>query len=320
MATSAPAGWWQFTLALPGELEESLLWRLPQLGVVRVAIRHRPEAPEDRELVAWLPEADWPEGERQALEEALQPLGGPFSIVLPRLRWQQVQDEDWSLSWKRHWAPDPVGQSLLVLPAWLEVPPDALGRRVIRLDPGPAFGTGSHPSTRLCLEGLETLGEVRRTSGVVKAPSKRPLAGLRVADLGCGSGLLGLAALALGAEAVFAVDTDPLAIRATQDNATLNGIRELTVALGSVDVLEELLEGEPADLLLCNILAPVIADLAPGFHRLLAPGGEGLLSGLLLSQAEALIQVLEQEGWTATVAATIDPWALLHLRGQGDVA
>jgi ribosomal protein L11 methyltransferase len=320
MAPSAAAGWWQFTLALPGELEESLLWRLPQLGVVRVAIRHRPEAPEDRELVAWVPEADWPEGERQALEAALKPLGGPFSMVLEPLRWQRVQDEDWSLSWKRHWAPDPVGQRLLVLPAWLEVPPEARGRRVIRLDPGPAFGTGSHPSTRLCLEGLETLGEARRTAGAADASTNAPLAGLRVADLGCGSGLLGLAALALGADAVLAVDTDPLAIRATQDNATLNGIRELTVALGSVDVLEELLHGQPADLLLCNILAPVIADLAPSFHRLLAPGGEGLLSGLLLSQAEALIHVLQREGWAATVAASSEPWALLRLRGQGDVA
>ncbi|MEB3335435.1 MAG: 50S ribosomal protein L11 methyltransferase [Cyanobacteriota bacterium] len=312
MATTAPGGWWQFTLALPGELEESLLWRLPQLGVVRVAIRHRPEAPEERELVAWLPEADWPEGERDALEKALQPLGVPFSIVLPPLRWQRVLDEDWSLSWKRHWAPDPVGQMLLVLPAWLEVPPEARARQVIRLDPGPAFGTGSHPSTRLCLEGLEALGEARRTAG--------GLTGLRVADLGCGSGLLGLAALALGAECVLAVDTDPLAIRATQDNASLNGFRELQVALGSTDVLEELLRGRPADLLLCNILAPVIADLAPGFHRLLAPNGVGLLSGLLLSQAEDLITVLKREGWRATVAASSDPWALLHLSGQGDVA
>lgn len=313
----ASGGWWQLSLALPGELEESLLWRLPQLGVHRLAICHRPESPRERELVAWLPEADWPEEERLALEAALQPLAEPFSLLLPPLRWQRVAEEDWSSSWKRHWAPDPIGQTLLVLPAWLAVPPEAAGRRVIRLDPGPAFGTGSHPSTRLCLEGMETFAETRIQAG---APGERPLAGLRVADLGCGSGLLGLAALALGAEAVLAVDTDPLAIRASQDNAALNGFTALTVALGSADTLAGLLGGHPADLLFCNILAPVIAELSGQFRQLLAPGGQGLLSGLLLSQAEALIDCLQEQGWEVTVAASRDPWALLRLRAQGDVA
>ena len=304
-------------MALPGELEESLLWRLPQLGVPRVAVCHRPEPPWERQLIAWLPEADWPEGERLALEEALQPLGDPFSLAMPPLRWQRVADEDWSLSWKRHWGPDPIGQTLLVLPAWLEVPPEARERRVIRLDPGPAFGTGSHPTTRLCLEGLERLAASRVGAG---APPGAPLAGLRVADLGCGSGLLGLAALALGAEVVLAVDTDPLAIRATQDNAALNGVTALTVALGSAATLEELLGGQPADLLLCNILAPVIAELSPSFRQLLAPGGQGFLSGLLLGQGDDLIQRLAEEGWKTSVMASQDPWALLQLCGQGDVA
>jgi len=317
MDASVAGGWWQLSLALPEELEESLLWRLPQLGVNRVAICHRPQTPQERELVAWLPEADWPEGERWALEEALRPLGEPFALALPHLRWQRVAEEDWSLSWKRHWGPDPIGQSLLVLPAWLEVPPEARGRRVIRLDPGPAFGTGSHPTTRLCLEGMETLAAARVPSG---APADAPLAGLRVADLGCGSGLLGLAALALGAEVVCAVDTDPLAIRATHDNTALNGFTGLTVALGSADALEELQGGTPADLLLCNILAPVIAELSPSFRRLLAPAGQGLLSGLLLSQADALIRALEGQGWEASVIASRDPWALLRLREQQDVA
>jgi ribosomal protein L11 methyltransferase len=318
MEASVVGGWWQLSLALPEELEESLLWRLPQLGVTRVAICHRPQTPQERELVAWLPEADWPEGERHALEQALLPLGEPFDLALPPLRWQRVEEEDWSLSWKRHWGPDPIGQTLLVLPAWLEVPPEAQGRRVIRLDPGPAFGTGSHPTTRLCLEGMESLAEARRVHSGGGADA--PLAGLRVADLGCGSGLLGLAALALGAEAVCAVDTDPLAIRATHDNMALNGFTALTVALGSADALEGLLSGTPVDLLLCNILAPVIAELSPSFRRLLAPAGQGLLSGLLLSQADALIAVLEEQGWQASVIASRDPWALLRLRGPQDVA
>jgi ribosomal protein L11 methyltransferase len=318
MVAIAPGGWWQLSLAVPGELEESLLWRLPQLGVARVAICHSPEAPRERELVAWLPQSDWPEGERLALEEALRPLAEPFALPFPPLRWQRVAEEDWSSSWKRHWGPDPIGQTLLVLPAWLEVPPEAAGRRVIRLDPGPAFGTGSHPSTRLCLEGMESLASARVQAGAAKEAA--PLSGWRVADLGCGSGLLGLAALSLGAEAVLAVDTDPLAIRATDDNTALNGFAGMKAALGSAEVLEGLLGGQPADLLLCNILAPVIAELCGSFRRLLAPGGEGLLSGLLLSQADALIQVLEVEGWSVSVVAHSDPWALLRLREPTNVA
>lgn len=307
-------GWWLLSLEMPGELEESLLWKLPQLGVHRLAVRHHPATPQQRELVAWLPEADWPEPNRQELVRALQPLGEPFALTLPPLRWRRLADEDWNSSWKQHWAPDPIGHSLMVLPAWLEVPAEAEGRRVIRLDPGSAFGTGSHPTTRLCLEGLEALGEARVRHGAAQA--SRPLAGLRVADLGCGSGLLALAAHALGATAVFAVDTDPLAIRATEANAALNGITSIVSAVGSAPELQGLLQGVAADVLLCNILAPVIGELASSFSRLLAPTGQGLLSGLLVGQAEDLRTVLHAQGWCATLAGTQAPWALLTIQAE----
>lgn len=313
-ASAASRGWWKLSLPLPGELEESLLWRLPQLGVQRLAVQHHPASPLDRELVAWLPESDWPEANRHALETALQPLAAPFALQLPPILWERVDDEDWSSSWKQHWAPDPIGQTLLVLPAWLDEPPEAQGRRVIRLDPGSAFGTGSHPTTRLCLEGLEALGLARVQCG--EAPATQPLEGLRVADLGCGSGLLALAAHALGAAAVFAVDTDPLAIRATQANAALNGIHSIAAAVGSTHALQDLLQGVGADVLLCNILAPVIADLAGDFNQLLAPSGEGLLSGLLVSQADGLIGSLQAMGWHASLAAVEAPWGLLKMRAQ----
>ncbi|MFM7463911.1 MAG: 50S ribosomal protein L11 methyltransferase [Cyanobium sp.] len=311
LASPASHGWWKLSLALPGDLEESLLWKLPELGVHRVAVVHRPLEPLNRELQAWLPQSDWSEADLQALEQALAPLGDSFALQLPPLSWERVADEDWSLSWKQHWAPDPIGATLLVLPAWLEVPEEAQGRRVIRLDPGPAFGTGSHPSTRLCLEGLEALAASQVGEG---APSDQPLKGLRVADLGCGSGLLGLAALALGAEWVYAVDTDPLAIRATQENAALNGVQTLSVREGSTDELESLLQGEPADVLLCNILAPVIAELCSSFPRLLRPSGLGLLSGLLVTQANGLLSRLREQGWEATLAAVQEPWARCDIR------
>ena len=295
-----PLSWWRLQLPCPPELEDSLIWKLNTLGIPRVALQHRPEAPEQRQLVAWLPAADWPASERQQLPAALEPLAATFGLVLPPLEWQEQADEDWSLSWKQHWQPDPVGQRLLILPAWLELPPEHADRLVIRMDPGSAFGTGSHPTTRLCLEAIETLEQ---------------LPGARVADLGCGSGILGIAALLQGAASVAAVDIDTLAVRASRDNAVVSGFGpQLQVELGSVERLAELLQGRPADLLLCNILAPVIEALCPAFDSVLAPTGLGLLSGLLVDQAPRLQQVLAAEGWRAELVAQQSQWGLMTIR------
>ncbi|GDX72081.1 ribosomal protein L11 methyltransferase [Cyanobium sp.] len=292
--------WWRLELPCPPELEDSLIWKLNALGIHRVALQHRPEAPDQRQLVAWLPAADWPAAERQQLPAALAPLAATFGLELAPVAWREQADEDWSLSWKQHWQPDPVGQRLLILPAWLDLPPEHADRLVIRMDPGSAFGTGSHPTTRLCLEAIEQL------------PS---LPGSRVADLGCGSGILGIAALLQGASSVAAADTDSLAVRATRDNAVVSGFSgQLTVDLGSVERLAELLEGRPADLLLCNILAPVIEALCPAFATVLAPDGLGLLSGLLVDQAPRLQAVLAEQGWRAELSAQQSQWGLMTLR------
>ena len=302
---AAAPGWWRLELASLPELEESLLWKLAELGIPRVAVQHRPETPSQRQLIAWLPAIDWPEPERQQLARALAPLAEPFGLALPPLQWSQQADEDWSRSWKQHWQADPVGQGLLILPAWLPCPPEHAERRLIAMDPGSAFGTGSHPTTRLCLEALELLA----------ARTPEGLAGLRVADLGCGSGVLGLAALRLGAASVAAADTDSLAVRATADNAALNGLTpQVRVQLGSVEALAELLEAQPADLLLCNILAPVIQALCPAFNTVLAANGVGLLSGLLVDQAPALQLALRDEGWQAELTAEQSQWGLMTIQ------
>ena len=301
--------WWRLELVSLPELEESLIWKLNTLGIPRVAVRHRPEAPDQRQLVAWLPEADWPEPERQQLEQALAPLADIFSLTLPPITWEQQDDEDWSLSWKQHWQADPVGERLLILPAWLELPPEHADRLVIRMDPGSAFGTGSHPTTRLCLEAIEQLALER---GTADHPDLGPI---RVADLGCGSGILGIAALLQGASSVAAADTDSLAVRATRDNGVVSGFADrLTVELGSVERLADLLGGQPADLLLCNILAPVIEALCPAFHTVLAPGGLGLLSGLLVDQAPRLEQALAEQGWRTELTTQQSQWGLMTIR------
>ena len=292
--------WWRLSLPVQAELEESLLWKLNDLGLHRVAVQHAPESPEQRTLLAWLPALEWPEQQRSELFSSLAPLALTFGQTLAEPRWDELADEDWSLSWKQHWQPDPVGEMLLILPAWLAVPEEHAQRLILKMDPGSAFGTGSHPTTRLCLEALE----------------QQPPADLRVADLGCGSGVLGLASLALGARQVLSVDTDSLAVSATTDNAALNGLSmdELRVRQGSVEVLENLLEAQPADLLLCNILAPVIEALAPRFRAVLRPGGRGLLSGLLVDQAPRLTHVLEGLGWQVRPLAAQGRWGMLEIQ------
>ncbi|WP_415409561.1 50S ribosomal protein L11 methyltransferase [Synechococcus sp. A10-1-5-9] len=294
--------WWRLSLPLQPELEESLLWKLTAMGLHRVAVQHAPEAPDQRTLLAWLPAHEWTEDQRLQLIGSLSPMAETFGLQLAVPQWDELADEDWSRSWKQHWQPDPVGNELLILPAWLSVPEEHAQRLVLKMDPGSAFGTGSHPTTRLCLEALEA------------APPR----GLRVADLGCGSGVLGLAALGLGAHEVIAVDTDSLAVRATSDNAALNGLASeaLSVRQGSLETLETLLDGRPADLLLCNILAPVIEALAPGFQSILSAKGRGLLSGLLVEQAPRLTDVLEVLGWSVQALGSQGRWGLLEIRRQ----
>ncbi|WP_028952733.1 50S ribosomal protein L11 methyltransferase [Synechococcus sp. CC9616] len=291
--------WWRLALPCPAELEESLLWKLSDLGLHRHALQHAPEQRDQVTLLLWLPQPEWSSTDRSQLILTLAALAKPFGMAFPEGRWDEVADEDWSLSWKQHWQPDPVGARFLILPAWLEAPPEHRERLVIRMDPGSAFGTGSHPTTRLCLEALEA----------------RPPVGELVADLGCGSGVLGLASLGLGAEAVVSADTDSLAVRATTDNRALNEweAARLRVVLGSLDELLQLLEGRQVDLLLCNILAPVIEALAPGFERLVSSKGRALLSGLLVDQAPRLKRVLSDLGWRVIREAEQGRWGLLEV-------
>ena len=292
--------WWRLSLPLHPVLEESLLWKLESLGLHRLAVQHAPESPDQRMLLAWLPVSEWPKDQRDQLLNSLRPMAETFGLELAQPIWEELAEEDWSLSWKKHWQPDPVGERLLILPAWLDVPKEHQHRLVLKMDPGSAFGTGSHPTTRLCLEALEAMSLRDQT----------------VADLGCGSGILGLAAVALGAREVLAADTDSLAVRATTDNALLNGLEaeQLRVSYGSIDKIESMLDGEAVDLLLCNILAPVIEALAPQFASVLKSTGRGLLSGLLVDQAHRLIQVLAEYGWRARPIAEQGRWGLLEIK------
>lgn len=196
-----------------------------------------------------------------------------------------VADQDWERAWMEDFHPIRFGERLWICPSW-HTPPQA-GAVNLMLDPGLAFGTGTHPTTALCLEWLDSAD----------------VQDLEVVDYGCGSGVLGLAALLLGAREVIGTDTDPQALEASRDNARRNDVAEQRLRLF---VPESLPEGQ-CDLLLANILAQPLMSLAPSLAKRVRPGGDILLSGILASQAEELRQryspwfhmaeAVEQEGW-----------------------
>ncbi len=298
-ASSQADGLWRLAWTCSPVVEDSLLWRLQQLGVHHTATVRGPGSVSVVTVLAWVDRQGWSEKQIRALAAPLTRLAAVFQAPTPRFSLTVQCREAWSSSWKHHWRPDPVGKTLLVLPRWLDCPPGQAHRHPLRMDPGRAFGTGEHPSTRLCMEALE------RHQGVVKDAL--------VVDLGCGSGILGITALALGASRVVAADVDAMAVSATRENGDRNGHgpERLQVVHGSSQELIPWV-GSGADVLLCNILAPVIMELAADFAQLLKPaGGRGWLSGLLRSQADAVQEHLAGLGWRAALAATQQDWALL---------
>lgn len=205
-----------------------------------------------------------------------------------------VKDEDWENNWKQYYKPMEIGQRLLVIPQWEQVDP---GQRVpLILDPGLTFGTGSHATTRLCLTALE----------------KTVAQGDRVLDLGCGSGILSIAALRLGASQALAVDIDDKCLDVAYENAALNGIGKdrYTVRVGDVlsdGSLRRELEGG-YDIVVANIVADVIIALAPLVPAMLRPGGTFLCSGIIDDRAEEVRSALEAAGWTVLETQSADGW------------
>jgi ribosomal protein L11 methyltransferase len=183
---------------------------------------------------------------------------------LPEHHAEVIEDQDWERSWMDNFHPMRFGQRLWIVPSWHAAPePDSVN---LLLDPGLAFGTGTHPTTALCLEWLDG----------------QPLQGCEVLDFGCGSGILAIAALLLGAKHAVGTDIDVQALEASRDNAGRNGIAEPSFPL----YLPEDLPAEPADVLVANILAGPLVSLAPQLSTLVKPGGRLALSGILAEQGE----------------------------------
>jgi ribosomal protein L11 methyltransferase len=185
---------------------------------------------------------------------------------------EQLEDKDWVREWMDHFHPMQFGERLWICPSWRDVPdPDAVN---VMLDPGLAFGTGTHPTTALCLQWLDSID----------------LTGKTVVDFGCGSGILAIAALKLGAARVIGIDIDPQAIQASRDNAERNGVADKL----ELFLPEDQPAGLKADILVANILAGPLRELAPLMNDLVRPTGLLALSGVLETQAVELEQIYGQ--------------------------
>jgi len=195
---------------------------------------------------------------------------------LPEPQVRELKEEEWAEAWKAHYEPQHIGRRLVVSPSWQTYASD--GEVVITLDPGMAFGTGLHPTTRMCLEALE----------------EHLSRGVRVLDVGTGSGILAIAAAKLGASAVLALDTDPLAVKIARENVLANGVRKTVEAKeGSL----EMAKGALFDLIVVNILARTIADLIEkGLLDHLKPEGLLIAAGIMASEEDETRKTLRERG------------------------
>ncbi|WP_312592404.1 50S ribosomal protein L11 methyltransferase [Stutzerimonas nitrititolerans] len=261
--------WLQLRLAIAPEQASTLEDALLGVGAVSVTFMDAEDQPIFEPDLGTTPL--WSKTHLLALFEAdvdesnllahLQLLAGG---ELPDYQLERIEDQDWERSWMDNFQPMRFGRRLWIVPSWHAAPePDAVN---LLLDPGLAFGTGTHPTTALCLEWLD----------------EQDLRGQQVIDFGCGSGILAIAALLLGAEQAIGTDIDPQALEASRDNAGRNGIGPARFPL----YLPEQLPVAQADVVVANILAGPLVALAPQITALVKPGGRLALSGVLAEQAE----------------------------------
>ncbi|MEW5869211.1 MAG: 50S ribosomal protein L11 methyltransferase [Chloroflexota bacterium] len=303
------ASWLEVSLTVEAELVEpvsEVLARFTPDGSVVVestAISAGRDNPEGQvvgplRVFAYIPVDQHLETTRQKLEESLWYLGR--IRPLPEPQFQPVQQANWAEAWKEHYHPIEIGQKLVIVPAWLEAPP---GERLpIRIDPGMAFGTGTHPTTQLCLEIIE------------RAPG---LSQMEVIDLGCGTAILAIAALKLGARRALGVDIDADAILAARQNAENNRVSDrLELGVGSMAEIQAgrfVLRQSP--LVLANILAVVLVRLLDqGLGELLTPGGQLVLSGILAEQAAEVETAVQRNGLAVVERRQMGDWVAICCR------
>lgn len=308
----AKKSWLEVSLTVDGERAEAVaevLGRYLPDGVVieSTAVRAGP-ADENGEAIGplrvcgYIPGDEKLEDTRQKIEEGLWYLGR--ISPLPEPKFKLIEEVNWMEAWKEHYHPIPVGKKLLILPAWIDPPDDS--RIAIRIDLGMAFGTGTHPTTQLCLALAE---EYFLTSKITT--------GTRVIDIGCGSGILSIAGLLMGADMALGVDIDVEAIRASGENAELNKVSDrFEVQLGSVkEVISGISEIKDAQLVFANILAPILVQLLDvGLGQLVTANGCLILSGILAEQSQGVIEALKQHNFQSVETRQLGDWVAFAAR------
>lgn len=268
--------WIQVTATLPAVPEDwsILIDTFDRFGCPGSQIEDHPPR-----ISGYLTEVEGAQARADELTEALTALGAAVSTAI-------VADEDWNELWKVHFKPRRIGNRLVIRPTWEEFDAGE-GDVVIVLDPGQAFGTGDHPTTRLCLELLE----------------QEPLEGRTLADIGCGSGILAIAAAKMGAHIVIASDLDPLAVAVTRENMVRN----------DVDFLAEATEGfaklvEPVDVVVSNIISATLIRLAPDAWKAVKPGGKWVVSGIYQTNWPDVRAAAERQGFVLERVQQEDDW------------
>ena len=289
--------WYKLTFLIESNSEEMIIWKLNELGIFSFSFEYLIKNKNKKEVNIWLPVDDWGESSRCDFEKIISKL---LNINAPKNQffdWSIIKEEDWLTSWKKYWAPELVGNHLLILPCWMNLNEKFKDKKIIKIDPGAAFGTGSHPSTYLCLERMENIF----------------FSDKKILDIGSGSGILSVAARLLGAKEIYAVDNDYLAINSTKSNFQLNfgNLNKLNTYLGSFNEVILKNQLEQFDFVLCNILAEVIKGMIPNIYKCLRNNGEVIFSGILNSQKDEIIKILIQHDLKLLDVSTRKDWACI---------
>lgn len=289
--------WYKLTFLIESDSEEIIIWKLNELGIFSFSFEYLIKNENNKEVNIWLPVDDWGDSSRCDFEKIISKL---LNINAPEnefFDWSIIKEEDWLTSWKKYWAPELVGNHLLILPCWMNPNEKFKDKKIIKIDPGAAFGTGSHPSTYLCLEKMENIS----------------FSDKKILDIGSGSGILSVAARLLGAKEVYAVDNDYLAINSTKSNFQLNfgELNNLSTYLGSFNEVILKNQLKQFDLVLCNILAEVIKGMIPNIYKCLRNNGEVIFSGILNSQKDEIIKILIQNDLKLLDVSTRKDWACI---------
>ncbi len=250
---------------------------------------------------AYMPIDGKEEAARQQIEQGLWHLSSLGEHFVGEMQTRVVDEEDWANAWKDYYHVTHIGRRLVIRPSWREYTPKE-HEVVVTLDPGMAFGTGVHPTTRMCLEQVE----------------RRVQAGMRVLDVGTGSGILALAAAKLGAQQVDAIDNSSVAAESAIANVAMNDLGDrIKVVLGVLDEVEAERMAGRYDLVLANILAHIIGAIAPHLARVLAPQGWVVVSGIIEARRHEAEGPLLESGLELVEEVKIDDWLALVYAKRG---